>query len=280
MKFVVFENEIDLKAHQLKDHPNGLTKEEIRDARRIDLSHFEDARRFTPPSVLFQRRGRGGIHNARGQHEIDEGPMMTELHMGRQEIAFHRAQQLAIQSAQSHTMRSFGGQLSAVQPSSAVPAARQQQPARTAPEPASAPLYRPPSSAPGPTPGPTVTVAATDHFPTLPSRSQPPRPSQPAQPAQNSMSDEDRRIKHMAVIERASKMLRLDAKKIELFRNFISRFRLGAISGGDLIDLLWKLFDVTPQDFGTLAKELAELYEDENKKRELLKAWNSWKVDV
>lgn len=111
-KFVVFENEIDLKAHQLEVHPNGLTKNARRDARRIDMSHFQVAESSRDGG---RRRGRGGRDrdngSGRGRQEIDI-PIRTEQNLSRAEIAYHRTQQLGIQSAQSTTSRTFGGQLS------------------------------------------------------------------------------------------------------------------------------------------------------------------------
>ncbi|KAA8909334.1 hypothetical protein FN846DRAFT_776407 [Sphaerosporella brunnea] len=267
-KFVVFENEIDLKAHQLEAHPNGLSKTARRDARRIDMSNFE----AQAPRNDRRGRGRGG-RGGRGRQELDDVPVRTEQNMTRAEIAYHRTQQLAIQSAQSTTSRTFGGQLS--EPSFG---------ARPAPQPAR-PEAPPPRPPPGQVPGniPAAQPSNTAAFPPLSatrpatSRAQnPPRPSQPAAPTQN--STEARQLRHAAVIERASNMLRNDATKMPLFRNYISKFRGEAISGDSLVDSLWSLFDVSAKELNTLINEVAELYEDENKKRDLLKAWNNWKA--
>jgi len=92
------------------------------------------------------------------------------------------------------------------------------------------------------------------------------------------MTEEVRRLKHASVIERANTFFRHDAKKMELFRAYISKYRAGAISASDLVDMLWGLFDVAANDLGKLLQELAELYEDDSKQKELLKAWNSWKA--
>jgi hypothetical protein len=280
-KFVVFENDIDLKAHQLEVHPNGLSKVAKRDARRIDMSNFvEDARNYQQPRGDRRGRGRGGRDDGRGRQELEDAPIRTEQNMSRAEIAYHRTRQLAIQSAQSTTSRTFGGQLS----DPAFAARPPPQPARPPQAVEAPPPPRPPGQVPGNIP---VTQPASPAFPPLsaprlqassPGSQNSPRSSQPAQPTQN--SNDARQLRHAAVIERASNMLRNDSTKMQLFRNDISKFRSGAISGDNMVDMLWSLFDVSAKELNTLINEVAELYEDEVKKRELLKAWNNWKAIV
>lgn len=98
-KFVVFESDVDLKAHQLETHPDGLSKAAKRDARRIDMAQFETSR----------GRGRGRDPNS------DLPPTRAEQPMRRDEIAYQREtayqRTLAVQSSQSTTSRTFGGQL-------------------------------------------------------------------------------------------------------------------------------------------------------------------------
>lgn len=104
-KFVVFENEVDLKAHLLEVHPNGLSKNARRDARRIDISAFASRDRQADRGGGSRRRRGDG----RGQQEQEEMPIRTEQQMSRAELAYHRT--LAVHSAQSTTSRNFGGQL-------------------------------------------------------------------------------------------------------------------------------------------------------------------------
>ncbi|KAF8534030.1 hypothetical protein BDD12DRAFT_448342 [Trichophaea hybrida] len=266
-KFVVFENEVDLKAHRLEQHSNGLDRGARRDARRIDISHFEDAHSHQQTHD-GRRRGRGGGNAIRGRQAPEETPVRTEQNMTRAEIAFYRTQQL-IQSYQSTTTRTFGGQLSdQARPSP-------QQTARPPPQTVEAPPPRPPGGVPGNVPVTQPTNNAA--FPPLSSRPQnPPRPSQPSQPAISSV--DMRALRHAAVIERASNILRHDFTKMQLFRADISKFRAGAISGNDLVDMFWSLCDVSAKELGTLINEVADLYEDESKRQELLKAWNNWKA--
>lgn len=272
-KFVVFENEVDLKAHRLEQHSSGLGRGAKRGAGRIDMSQFDDTRSHQQVHD-GRRRGRGGGHATRGRRAPEEAPIRTEQNMSRAEIAFHRTQQL-IQSSQSTTARTFGGQLSdpafAARPSS-------QQPARPPPQTVEAPPPRPPG---GGIPGNVPITQPTNNitFPPLSPRPQnSPRLSQPSQPAINNV--DTRALRHTAVIERASNMLRNDVTKMQLFRTNISKFRSGAILGNDLVDMFWSLFDVSAKELGTLINEVADLYEDEAKKQELLKAWNNWKAIV
>jgi hypothetical protein len=273
-KFVVFENEIDLKAHQLEAHPNGLSKMERRDARRIDMSNFE-----------HQQPRRGG-RRGRPAEPIEEAPVRTEQNMSRAEIAYHRTQQLAIRSAQSTTRRTFGGQLSESQPARPQPARPPPQtqtveaPAPSRPTRWTQTAEAPPSRPPGWSPEMTPATIGPSAFPPLssarPQPQNPPRPSQPAAPTYN--SPEARQLRHAAVIERASNLLRADNTKMSLFRAYISKFRAGSISGDNLVDSLWSLFDTSAKELNTLINEVAELYEDETKKKDLLKAWNNWKA--
>jgi len=277
-KFVVFEYEIDLKAHQLEVHPNGLSKTAMRDARRIDISHFQDVRSVQPQNDGRRRGGGGrGGDGGRGRPELEDPPVRTAQHMNRAEIAFYRTQQLAIQSAQSTTSRTFGGHLS--EPAFA---------ARPAPQPARPPQTQsvelPQPRAPGQVPGnipalPRTITPPTNNaaFPPL-SAARPANLARPSPPAQN--PTDARALRHAAVIERASNMLRNDTTKMQLFRDDISKFRSGAISGDNLVDMLWSLFDASAKELNTLINEVAELYEDEVKKKELLKAWNNWKAIV
>ncbi|KAM3414676.1 E3 ubiquitin-protein ligase hel2 [Cercospora zeina] len=131
-KFVVFDSEMDLKAHQIEQHPNGLTK----DARRVDLSSFDYRPQYQEPT-----RGRGGRRGGRGRDPNAEPlPAASAGNLSRAELAHQRERE--IHSAQSVTARSFGGQLTGRTPAQAAtqpgPA-----PAQQAPAPAAPPLPQP-----------------------------------------------------------------------------------------------------------------------------------------
>ncbi|GFF82693.1 LIM domain and RING finger protein C1223.01 [Aspergillus udagawae] len=238
-KFVVFESQMDLKAHQLECHPNGLSKDARRDARMVDLSDFDLRAPYQPPR---QRRGAG-----RGRDpNADPLPVSSAQPLRRDEIAYQR--QMAIQSAQSVSTRSFGGQLTRNDTQTV------RAPARSG----SATPVRAPSAGPPVAEMEALNVGA---------------PSGPATP-----QDQARRLRHAAVIDRAANLLRNDASKLADFRTKVSQYRTSALSPTELIDGFFSLFDTSSTELGKLIKELAEIYEDESKRNALLKAWNDWRA--
>ncbi|KAH8703416.1 hypothetical protein BGW36DRAFT_457694 [Talaromyces proteolyticus] len=250
-KFVVFETQMDLKGHQLESHPNGLSKDARRDARMVDMSTF-DFRTPYQPQIRQRREGRGA---GRGRDPNAEAlPVSSAQPLRRDEIAYQR--QMAIQSAQSVSTRSFGGQLTPRE----TPAARN-------------------------VAGPTPAQAAAASGPAASSRG----PAAPVAPMENlnlnsdslaslSPQDQARRLRHTAVVERASNLLQNDASKISEFRTKVSNYRTSIISATELIDSFFSLFDTPSSELGKLIKELAEIYEDESKRNGLLKAWSDWRA--
>ena len=257
-KFVVFESEMDLKAHQLEAHPNGLTKDARRDARRVDMSSF-DYRQPHQEQRGTRREGRGGGREGRGggrgrDPNVDAPlPVSSAQPMRRDEVAYQR--QLNIHSAQSVSTRSFGGQLT----SGDAYAAR----APGAPTPATV-------SAPRTVPANPVPALNGLNL----------NREGPAATAPELMTAQDqaRALRHAVVTERASNLLGNSAPKLTIFRNTVSSYRNGGIKAANLIDSFFALFDTSSTELGTLVKELAEIFEVPGKKDELLKAWNDWKA--
>ncbi|OTB11494.1 hypothetical protein K445DRAFT_77586 [Daldinia sp. EC12] len=254
-KFVVFDSEMDLKAHQLSEHGNSLSKDVRRDARLVDLSSFDYRQPYQ------QRRGGGSGRDRDGDREreragrgrdpnADPLPVSSAQPLRRDELAFQR--QMAIHSSQSVSNRTFGGQLS-TPPSSnnALPSAQTSQ----------NPTGLPSSSGPNAT-APSAEMGGlslTD--PNLP------------------QEDRVRLLRHSAVIERASNLLQNDRDKIAAFRNQISSYRQGKLSSAALVDALFSLFsDTSSSALGTLVREVADLFEDKNKGDALRKAWNDWRA--
>lgn len=278
-KFIVFENEVDLKAHQLEAHPNGLSKK--RDARRIDLSQLAE------PHSNDRGGNRRRRYDGRGQQEPEEPPIRTEQQMSRAELAYFRT--LAVQSAQSTTTRTFGGQLTEPAysarptpppPSQAVRSAAQPVAATTSQAPPARPPARPAESSPATSraafpplarPSPPVVAASSS------SSSSAARPPITSAGKGVSATDEIKR-KHTAVIDRAFTMLRHSDKKLETFKADISRYRQDYITASKLVDQFCGLFDANAAELGTLIRELADLFEDDPKRQGLLKAWNDWKA--
>ena len=256
-KFVVFESVMDLKAHQLEVHPNDLSKDARRDARIVDISGF-DYRTPHQDSRGHRREGRG-----RGRDPNTESiPISSAQPLRRDELAYQR--QMAIQSAQSVTTRTFGGQLTSNDVTTPR-FGRHQDPAATATTPGRA--------------GTNAPLPPIDGL-SLNLTSQGPSDSSTMPVPQHTLTPQEqaRRLQHSAVMERASFMLKNDALKISDFRTRVSSYRTSTISASQLIDSFFSLFDVSSNELGKLVKELAEIYENEAKRSDLLKAWSDWRA--
>lgn len=258
-KFVVFESELDLKAHQLSEHADSLSKDVRRDARVVDISGFDyrapyqEERRGGRAGGAGGRGGRGG-RDSGGEREgrgrgrdpnAEPLPRTSAQPLRRDEIAFQR--QMAIHSAQSVSNRTFGGQLT------------------------------------NPSNGPTPAAA---HRPGGAAASS---AQQPASSSSNSLSAADqanippaeraRLVRHNAVIERASNLLGNDATKMNTFRSHISSYKSGSLTASGLIDAFFALFaDTTAHALGTLVREVADLFEDKAKSDAIRKAWADWRA--
>ena len=240
-KFVVFETEMDLKAHQLSEHSNDVSRDVRRDVRTVNISSFDYRAPYQPTSRPPRRGGRGRDPNS------EPLPPSSAQPLRRDELAFQR--QVEIQSAQSTRMRTFGGQLS----STSTPAGRSQNQ--------------------GPARGNNSGLPNVDSL-TINEASEAPAGTERA----ITLQEQSRQIQHDAVISRASSMLNHDQTKIEDFRARVSAYKSSTITATQFIDTLLTLFDSSPSALGTLVKELADLYEDEANRQGLLKAWNDWRA--
>jgi hypothetical protein len=240
-KFVVFDSEMDLKAHQLSSHPNGLSKDARRDARRVDISSFD----YRPQYQEVRRGGRRG--GGRGRDPNSEPMSATSGgHLSRAEIAHQRERE--IQSAQNVSSRMFGGQLTQSEPQ-----------AQTVQRPTAAQSPRATNAVPASQPQPAPTADS--------------RPLESLSP-----QEQARRLRHAAVNERAATLAHNDETKLNEFRSRISAYRNGTITASDLIDAFFSLFDTSSAELGKLVKELADIFEIPGKRDALLKAWADWKA--
>jgi len=277
-KFVVFESEMDLQAHQVEAHPGGLSKDALKDARRVDLSNFQLREQYQPQrggSGRGQGRGRG-----RGRDpDTDPLPVSSAQPLRRDELAFQRQQ--AIQSA-TPSGRSFGAHLTPPSQTRATFAAA------------------PPANMPSPPVQAAQRPLPNGDFPSLsslqgslPVTPPTPTPTSPRLSANSSPQDLARQLRHTAVTDRASNLLRNDSAKLDTFRKRVSAYRNSAISAQELIVGFFTLFDgASNADLGILIKELAELFEPPagsgsangaaaaaaEKRTALLRAWHDWKA--
>lgn len=259
-KFVVFDSEMDLKAHQLEVHPNGLSKDALRDARRVDMSGFQfraSHEQELGHNRRDDRRREGGRGRGRGRDPNAEPiPASSAQPLSRAELAYQR--QVEAQNSRSATGRAFGGQLT------------------TAPTPGEAFAARAPSSGIAPS---TVTASRPHSTTANNVRNGQLGPSpQAASSSSQSPQEQARLLRHNAVTERATAMLRNNETKLQEFRSQVSAYRTSKLSATQLIEGFFALFDTNSKDMGKLVKELADIFELPAKQEGLLKAWNDWKA--
>ncbi len=259
-KFCVFESELDLKAHQLSEHGNSLSKDVRRDVQVVSMSDFD----FRPA----YQGGSGRSHQGRpgrGRDPNADAPAPSTLaqNMRRDEIAFQR--QLAIHSAQSISNRTFGSHLSHAAPTPAQSAASGS---------SSATAQNGSFSSSTATAARSVALASSDRM-----LFDPMEPRMVADLANLSPQDRARLVRHGAVLERASNLLGSNPAKISEFRSHISSYRSGKWSAVQLIDAFSNLFNETSDTaLGSLVREVADLFDDPEKADALRKALNDRRV--
>lgn len=251
-KFVVFETEMDLKAHQLSEHADSLSKDVRRDARVVNMSGFDLRTPYHPE----RRGGRGGGEGSSSREQRGRGrdpnseplPASSAQPLRRDELAFQR--QMAIHSAQSVSTRTFGGQLSGT----------------------SAPVNAPRSNTPSASASASRNANTQELVDVMENISISDLASLP--PEQRA-----RLTRHGAVIERATNLLGSDPTKVSTFRSHISSYNRGSLTAAQLIDAFFALFtDTSSNALGTLVREVADLFEDRSKGDALLRAWQNWRA--
>ncbi|KAK3348241.1 hypothetical protein B0H65DRAFT_462847 [Neurospora tetraspora] len=248
-KFVVFDSELDLKAHQLSEHGNSLSKDVRRDARVVDISGFEFRSSYQEERGGRGRGGRDG-RGARGRDPNAEAlPVSTAQPLRRDELAFQR--QMAIAQSASSARPSAGpssgtrpaGQTSVIQSRPSRPQQQREQQQQQQP-----------------------IIDAMQNLSVT---------------ELSSLTPEQRAslTRHGAVIERASNLLGNDTAKINQFRSYISNFNKGSMTADQLIDAFFSLFSETSSNaLGTLVREVSDLFDDKNKGASLHRAWQNHRV--
>jgi E3 ubiquitin-protein ligase ZNF598 len=246
-KFVVFESEIDLKAHIMEVHMGRASKAELRDMRRVEIN--------------FQYNVPGGGAGRRRREEEQPVRDVDISSLPRDEQAYYRIQQAQREMA-SRQVRNVA--IPPVRPHSAIDQAR--------------PVVG--------TSG-TVTPPArrlAENFPPL-GGSQSPQSSStvpPPTPNISSTLPPEVAARHAAVIDKARELLNQDVEKLNQFKSQVSSFRRGDSTATELIDTLWDIFNTKLDEFGKVITSTADLfeYDAKSKRTELLGAWNDWKIQV
>jgi E3 ubiquitin-protein ligase ZNF598 len=246
-KFVVFESEIDLKAHIMDVHMGRASKAELRDMRRIEVN--------------FQYDVPGG-HGRRRREEERPAREVDISTLPRDEQAYYRIQQAQREVAS----RQIG--------SVTIPPVRPRQ--------EQFPALGDAQGSSQAQPGPVRPVV--QQFPPLSSQSSQAGPRSPTVPQQRPQSNLPPEVaaRHAAVLEKAARLLNNDTEKISQFKTNVSLFRHSDLSASDLIDRLWDIFNAKLDEFGKLITSTADLfdYDAKEKRPELLGAWNDWKIQV
>jgi hypothetical protein len=248
-KFVVFESEIDLKAHIMEVHMGRASKAEMRDMRRVEVNF-----QYNTPSTGASRRRR--------EEEMPSRDVNIAS-LPRDEQAYYRIQQAQREMAERHVRNVV---IPPVRPHSTI----DQNPSAI--------------GSSSTTNAPARRLGDNDNFPPLggsrPSQSAP-SPQQPTTAPVVSLPPEIA-ARHLTVIEKAKQLLNQDSLKLDQFKSQVSSFRRGDSTASELIDTLWDIFNAKLEEFGKLITSTADLfdYDAKPKRTELLGAWNDWKIQV
>ena len=192
---------------------------------------------YRTPYQPARRGERGNRGNGRGADpNTDPLPVSSAQPMRRDELAYQR--QMAILNAQPQAIT-------------------RNHAASPVPRPMPPPIQQTSITSPPPNP-----LSFEDQNPN-PNRIQTPQ-------------EQARQIRHNSVLERASTLLKADNAKLSVFRSHVSSYRASNITASALVESLISLLSNPTADIGKLVRELADIYEDENKRTSLLQAWNDW----
>ncbi|KAK9313753.1 hypothetical protein V1524DRAFT_478023 [Lipomyces starkeyi] len=238
-KFVVFENEIDLKAHQISEHPEvfGTGKS----ARTIEANFH-----FVEPVTSGRSRPAINSSSTRGQQQEWQQSSSSSSSRRGNNIQVPR-DQLALQRslAAGSSSRKFGTQLSAD--------------------------FGQPASVPTDSGWTPVTI--DDDVVPISSRSR-----AGVQNDDHSASDLDL-FRRQRLDERAAQLLTRGSYKYEAFRKINDSFRNSNISAKAVIQGYVDLFETDINEMTIIVHEFVELFnDDKQKKADLLSAWGEWRA--
>ncbi|EPY51369.1 ubiquitin-protein ligase E3 [Schizosaccharomyces cryophilus OY26] len=284
-KFVVFGSEIDLKAHQLEEHPQRLSARELREARRI-IPEFE----YEPPGSGSgrSRRNRKQPSNALTEEATSS---LANLHLSREEIA-HIRQEEYMHEQQARN-RAFGFALSSPAPSAATAsrpisatasrtaAVGKQRALRREEFPSLNELTKAQSQANRPSPSPVRTTAASTSrtsSPVISRISSSQNVSAAATMKKGSPMASNVQAQHQQVIDRMMKLTGFDENKVNEFKFAVSSFRGNVMSAREAVDRISKLVSNPQEQLSGVINHIADLLEDKGKSKQLLEGWQEWKI--
>lgn len=243
-KFVVFGSELDLKAHQIEVHPQGLTNAQLKDARKVTTSFSG----YDGP--VHARGGRGGGRRPEIQFSQPSGGSS----LSREQVALRRQMEYQQSRAQA---TGFGAALSEPDP-------------------------QPSSSAKSSGRGPKSAAQPTEAFPALGGSSQASSSRQngsSTEPSARSTPVSQQELdRHQALLDRVQMAVKYNENKIAHYKTNVAQYRSTNIAAIDLIDNLWSLLNIQTDALGGIITSTADLLDSEERKRGLLQAWQDWKI--
>ncbi|KAF9111441.1 hypothetical protein BGX27_004921 [Mortierella sp. AM989] len=310
-KFVVFDSELDLKAHEAEMHPNSAhgQRTKLRDSRKIDISF-----NYQPSGESSRRGGRG---NRQGGREQNQGRRQQEDDTPRQpQLTPHQVQQIALQqqlaqeqerhnnneaidsaneglselslgssSAGSKSMlrtrppAGFGATLTEptpVRPQSSSTSAAARVAANiqrtSSPMRASTPVIVSQSSAEWPA------VSTTSAASSSPSANAASRTQSPLKPSSKANAASETLNKHAALQDRVQQYLQGTTGTLSQFRTLTTQYRNGQIPANQYVVSLSSLFGADLDKVGKVVQGLYDILDAESKKVELMKAWRDFKT--
>jgi hypothetical protein len=267
-KFIVFGSEIDLKAHQLEVHPEGLRGQALKNAKRVQT----DFQGYQPPPNA--RSGRGNIRR-NGELELPSSSTSAQP-LSREQQALQR--QFEYQQSLVHR-GGFGFALTE-QPVESAPVPRMQVQKPLQPSARSEPLADAFPALGGASKitnvgGGNARKAATKSAPGPQAKKGNARDT--ATNGQSAASPTTL-SKHAALLERVQMLTGYDDERVARFKTLVAQYRSTNISAADFIDQLWSTLNVQADPLGGVITSVADLMDKAERQQELLTAWHDWKV--
>ncbi|KAI1318761.1 hypothetical protein EDD11_005832 [Mortierella claussenii] len=311
-KFVVFDSDLDLKAHEAEMHPNSAhgQRTRLRDARKIDISfNYQSAGEGSGS----RRNGRGNRQNGRDQGQGRRGQEEEAPRQPR--LTPHQVQQIALQQqmAQEQERRlnsevldadtaqenlsnlslgtasagpksmlrtrppaGFGTSLTAPAP------VRAQCPATSAAARVAANIQR--TSSPMRPFTPVVVSQSKSDWPAMSATStslSSASTTAHTQPSGNSAGTDvtaETLNKHAALQDRVQQYLQGTSGSLSQFRSLNTQFRRTEIPTNQYVASLASLFSNDLDKTGKVIQGLYELLDSESKKEEIMRVWRDYKT--
>ncbi|KAF9198283.1 hypothetical protein BGZ49_000926 [Haplosporangium sp. Z 27] len=303
-KFVVFDSELDLKAHEAEMHPNSIhggQRTKLRDARKIDISF-----NYQSNGESSRRGGRGNRQGQGRRQQEDDTPRRPQL-------TPHQLQQIALQQqlAQEQEERNnrealdavtdgvsevslesspgtksmlrtrppagFGSTLTEPTP------VRAQSPSTSAAARVAANIQR--TSSPMKTTTPVVVKPSNSEWPAV-SASSTTSASSSANVASRQAQSSDSKAnvssdtlnKHAALQDRVQQYLQGTTGTLSQFRTLTTQYRNNQLPSSQYVASLSSLFGSDLDKTGKVVQGLYDVLDSENKKVELMKCWRDFKT--